>query len=304
MDRMPTDPPDLPEWLQPSVLKLPLEDARSQLENLVIVGRSLKKQTQPQSAYDETRRRIGEWRESCRMWLGRNLGGRAADEFTAARAHPYEYEAPSAYHKWRYMQENVDAEVATLASILQRLDQWVPGDIPSSAARARESRPSANPPDFSPFSSTARPSSHTRIFIVHGHDTPRASMVAREVENATKSKATILWEQARRGRTLIELFERHAAEASYAIVILTPDDAVSARGQTGKSLRARQNVIFELGYFYGALGRERVSILCSPGVEIPSDINGIGFISFEDNGAWRAELFQELRDAGIYVDLS
>lgn len=61
--------------------------------------------------------------------------------------------------------------------------------------------------------------------------------------------------------------------------------------------RARQNVILELGFFIGHLGRTRVCVLATPDVEQPSDIVGIATISTD--GEWKPNLRMELRAAGM-----
>ena len=55
-------------------------------------------------------------------------------------------------------------------------------------------------------------------------------------------------------------FEKHANAASYAIVLLTGDDEGGVKGHP-QSPRARQNVVFELGFFFGALKGENVAVL-------------------------------------------
>jgi predicted nucleotide-binding protein len=140
------------------------------------------------------------------------------------------------------------------------------------------------------------------IFIVHGSDTLRAESVAHTVSTATGRKTIILREEANLGQTLIEKFEKHAAEVSYAIIILTPDDKGSRAGDTDSRPRGRQNVIFEMGYFYGLIGRAKVSVLLYPGVEKPSDMDGIAYITFDDNRAWKTELLRELRHAGFDIN--
>ena len=68
--------------------------------------------------------------------------------------------------------------------------------------------------------------------------------------------------------------------------------------------RGRQNVVFELGYFVGHLGRNRVCTLYEPGVEIPSDFSGIVYVPIDEAGAWRTLLARELKAAGFEVDLN
>ena len=108
----------------------------------------------------------------------------------------------------------------------------------------------------------------------------------------------ILHEQANLGRTIIEKFEDHA-HVGFAVALLTPDDAGSLQGEENSSKpRARQNVIFEFGYFIGKLGRERVCALVKGDVEKPSDYDGVLYISLNDPNDWKIELIKELKAAG------
>jgi predicted nucleotide-binding protein len=86
---------------------------------------------------------------------------------------------------------------------------------------------------------------------------------------------------------------------------LTPDDIGASRTSPDKpNPRARQNVILELGYFIGKLGRAKVCAIYAEGVEVPSDIHGVLYIPFDAEGAWRWKLATEIRAAGIAVDLN
>lgn len=58
-------------------------------------------------------------------------------------------------------------------------------------------------------------------------------------------------------RTIVEKFEQEAEEVRFAVILLIPDDESRLQGETDLKPRARQNVIFELGYFAGSLGRNR-----------------------------------------------
>ena len=71
-----------------------------------------------------------------------------------------------------------------------------------------------------------------------------------------KGKPVIVDVVARKGRTLIELVEEHGSESVYAIVVMTGDDIGYLKGnEADKKPRTRQNVVFELEFFYGKLGR-------------------------------------------------
>jgi predicted nucleotide-binding protein len=68
-------------------------------------------------------------------------------------------------------------------------------------------------------------------------------------------EAIILHEQPDQGLTIIEKFETYASQVGFAVVLLTPDDLGGPASAPAQSARARQNVIFELGYFVGKLAR-------------------------------------------------
>lgn len=138
-----------------------------------------------------------------------------------------------------------------------------------------------------------------KVFVVHGRDTGARESVARFLERAG-FEPIVLHEQANQGRTVIEKIEEHSA-VRFAVVLLTPDDVGSIAGETLKP-RARQNVILELGYFIAKLGRDRVCALKSGDIELPSDILGVVWTSFDENGGWRASLAKELQAAGFEID--
>lgn len=141
------------------------------------------------------------------------------------------------------------------------------------------------------------------VFIVHGHDTEAKNGVARFVENLGL-EATILDEKPGGGRTIIEKFEDHASNAGFAIVLLTPDDVGAAKDKRDDlKPRARQNVIFEMGYFVKGLGRGRVCAMSTEEVELPSDLAGVEYIHLDSNGGWKWKLVSEIKAAGLPVEL-
>ena len=140
-----------------------------------------------------------------------------------------------------------------------------------------------------------------KVFLVHGRDDGTKQTIARFLETLGL-KPVVLHEQANIGRTIIEKFEEHA-QVGFAVVLLTPDDVGAFRDDKNKQKpRARQNVIFEFGYFIGKLGRKRVCALVKGDVEKPSDYNGVLYISFDDSGGWKMRLIKELKTAGFKVD--
>lgn len=142
--------------------------------------------------------------------------------------------------------------------------------------------------------------SNRNVFIVHGHDVGVRETVARFLEGCG-FQPIILLEMPSRGQTIIEKFEANT-DVGFAVVLLTPDDEVLSSEGGGSQRRARQNVILELGYFIGKLGRERVCALKSGDVEIPSDILGVVYTPMDEGNGWQQDLAKELSAAGYEVD--
>ena len=138
-----------------------------------------------------------------------------------------------------------------------------------------------------------------KVFIVHGHDEGARETVARFLGNIGFDPI-ILHEQANRGRTVIEKVEANG-DVGFVVVLLTPDDTGCANGGVPEP-RARQNVLLELGYFLGRLGREKVCALKRGNVEIPSDFAGVVWTTMDAGNGWKQALGRELEAAGHYFD--
>jgi CheY-like chemotaxis protein len=122
------------------------------------------------------------------------------------------------------------------------------------------------------------------ILVVHGHDDYALRELLSFIKDELKlGEAKILRALPNKGRTIIEKFEFYAFRADLVFALLTDDDLV------GNKLRARQNVIFEIGYFIGAFGRKsgRLLVLKKGEVEVPSDMDGLVFINI-NNGVGQA----------------
>lgn len=141
-----------------------------------------------------------------------------------------------------------------------------------------------------------------RVFIVHGRDRGTKEQVARFLEKL-ELEPIILHEQPNEGRTIIEKFEDYS-DVAYAVVLLTPDDVGKlASAKIKPRPRARQNVVFELGFFIGKLGRQRVCALYQKDVQLPSDFHGVVYVPLDESGAWKMSLARELKAARLKVDL-
>ena len=122
-------------------------------------------------------------------------------------------------------------------------------------------------------------------FIVHGHDEACLLELKDYLQNTLKwQEPIVLREQPSRGKTIIEKFEEQSARVDCVFVLLTPDDVGKKFLTDDDKRRARQNVIFELGFFYAQMGRNsgRVLALCKGSLEIPSDMQGIIWIDISN----------------------
>lgn len=145
---------------------------------------------------------------------------------------------------------------------------------------------------------------NNNIFIVHGHNEDMKASVARVLEKISLNPI-ILHEQANQGKTIIEKFTEHS-EVGFSIVLLSADDygySIKQQPAEGK-LRARQNVILELGYFIGKLGRNRVIALVetASNFEFPSDYQGVIYIPYDKEGNWKFSILKELKACDYNVD--
>ena len=172
---------------------------------------------------------------------------------------------------------------AKLESMIEDLEYWE--GQPEVAPHARLDEP--NP----------RSGGSRKIFLVHGHDEAAKSAVEKFLKQLGVD-TVILADLPSGGKTIIEKFEAHA-DVGYAVALLTADDVGSRQGEDAVQPRARQNVVFELGYFIGRLGRKRVCALTKGEPEIPSDYSGVVYISMDGKDDWQGKLVQELREAGI-----
>lgn len=145
------------------------------------------------------------------------------------------------------------------------------------------------------MTSTSSNNSDT-VFIIHGHDHDLLAKVQLFLERG-KVKNKVLHEQPDQGRTIIEKLINETEDASFAIALFTPDDLTD-----GKQFRARQNVILEVGYFLGKLGRSKVRMIVKEDIEIPSDLTGILYDKYDIGQSWKLKLIRELKAAGIEID--
>jgi predicted nucleotide-binding protein len=222
------------------------------------------------------------WREYNRELLKRLFTNDSLErEYRSGGVGVLTFDEASAFREFR---ENIDWDIQNLESIAARLEL-----IPEPTAR----------PDPTPATRSST-LDVTKVFVVQGHDGAPKAEVARFVERLG-FEAIILHERPNKGRPLITKFREEAAGVGFAVVLMTPDDAGKAKDAADLNVRARQNVVFELGFFIGKLGPERVAALIKGDIELPSDYDGVVYISL-DREDWQSKLGTELQDAGYNFD--
>jgi predicted nucleotide-binding protein len=153
------------------------------------------------------------------------------------------------------------------------------------------------------------PKSNNKVFVVHGHD----SELKNDIDIFLRDiglDPIILHRQADEGLTIIEKFEKHS-DVVYTFILLTPDDVgmtVSEYNKTDKEkeieFRARQNVIFEFGYFVAKLGRRNVCCIYKEGVTLPNDISGLLYKKVGDSiDSIGYEIIKELKSVGLKLKI-
>lgn len=183
------------------------------------------------------------------------------------------------------VESDIREKLRVLRSIEDRLDLYEITDRPVTTGSMTRPEAEVNGP----------------IFLVHGRDIERREIVRRFLERVTGNNVVVLAEQPNQGRDLLGKLLNHAQPASFAVVLLTPDD-VGGRDPDDLKARARQNVVFELGLFIAMLGRSKVAALNDSTVELPTDFSGVAYISLTSD-SWQVELARELKAAGLSVSL-
>jgi predicted nucleotide-binding protein len=162
------------------------------------------------------------------------------------------------------------------------------------------------------------PTADRRIFMVHGHDLQLRDEVS-EFLNTLGLEPVVLAQADAGARTIVDKFETLAAQAAFAVIVMSADDLGASRrqyelgpdaGSNTLKFRARENVILELGFFYGRLGWENVFVVQGPtprawpDFERPSDLAGVDFFTIGGERDWREGLSERLTRAGLRSDES
>ena len=272
----------------PLYLTMPREEAADKIAERIERGNELK--TRPIlsfQAHEEVQRAYWTWSEYNDEMLRRMFTSpKIAEEYSSSFGVFAVGGQRILQEEIKELHDSIDDKIRRLVSIKERLEL-----IPLAPGVGQRQ----------PALRSAATVTSNKVFVVHGHDDAVREAVARFIAKLDLIPV-VLHEQASQGRTVVEKLEHHG-DVAYAIVLLTPDDV---GGTTPRTLqpRARQNVVLELGYFLGRLGRDRVCALHRGELDLPSDYMGVIYIPFDGAGGWRLQLAKELKAAGFGVDMN
>ena len=218
-----------------------------------------------------------------------------AEELLTARVHPHE--AMMLEQRGRGARDlsswqEFSAICASCGAFLERLAKELAFD-PDAVLAETAAEEEATDEGLSPPQPAPRP-----VFVIHGRDELYLRRLRELLDERWRLKPIVMRWEPGKGRTLIEKFEEEAQKAGFAFALMTPDDLV--RVAEGDYAQARPNVAFELGWFYGRLGRSNVCILMKRGTQIHSDLDGISRIQFDESVEEKVlDIERELKAAKI-----
>ena len=264
---------------------------------LNVLPRVLKEALEPNAGVGERNQFIADYMPELATWIFANGTVRTRKLFTE-----YLRRTPGAIPP-EWLDATTTASMKKGREFIAHLDMDLPlpkqGAVAAAQVKLADAKLATPPTKRTGVRSVdATPPANRRIFIVHGHDHAAVDKVKLYVHKISDIMPEILADLPGGGDTIIEKFEKNASEVGFAIVLLTPDDEGRIYGsQMPLQPRARQNVVLELGYFFGKLGRSRTAVL-NAGVEQPSDILGVSYIEYP-GADWKEQLRDELKLAGL-----
>jgi len=115
----------------------------------------------------------------------------------------------------------------------------------------------------------------SKVFIGHGRD-EQWILLSNHLRDLHGIEIEAYEIGSRTGHTIRDILASMLSKSAFAVLVMTGDDETTEGG-----IRARQNVIHEVGLFQGKLGFERVALVAERGLELPTNLDGIQRILFE-----------------------
>jgi predicted nucleotide-binding protein len=129
--------------------------------------------------------------------------------------------------------------------------------------------------------------SHSKIFIVPGHDYETFSKTINFIENLG-FEAIILHDSIDK-KTIINKIEQHT-DVNFALILHSPNSE-------------DQNIYLNHGFLIGKMGRNKVCVLVNENLENQNDISGIVYVAIDETDLWCYSVARELKKAGYNLDM-
>jgi len=143
-----------------------------------------------------------------------------------------------------------------------------------------------------------------RVFVISGTDEEMKQAVTKALTKLLLVPI-VLCEDPSHCRKIIEQSTDYE-DVNFAVALLSPDEYVYAKtdGPTKRRLMPQQEVIFELGFMLGKLGKDRVLVLFreTDNFEVPTNFASLKVTAFDDRDSWKLALLRELANSGYIVD--
>jgi len=150
---------------------------------------------------------------------------------------------------------------------------------------------------------SSKKSNTKNILIIHGRNDNIKDKVANFISRLG-IEPIILNEQINRGQTLLEKLEEYS-DISVAIIIFTNEDMGNSNDESEYEKRAKQNFIFEAGYFLGNLGEKNMIVVAEQSVMLPSVLEGYDYYKMDSEDKWKEEIAEKLKDMKRFnIDMS
>ena len=158
---------------------------------------------------------------------------------------------------------------------------------------------SSQPPE------TPLPPVKNKLFVIHGLDEKmNAPMI--EFLISLGLEPILMRDKENSAKPIAVKFTQYN-DIDFALAILSGDDFVY-RKENGKPqsshLKADQGVVFELGFWLGKLGRDRVIAFYydQKNFRCPTEFFDLRYVPFDKNGGWHWELVERLNQCNFKID--
>ena len=272
---------------EPAKLLKSKEEARSKIQKRIDLGNELYGRTiTTEDAFETLKREFGKYNKYNHYMLSKMFPNEPFAEEYSQLFDRTLYCNKEWEYLWNKEKKEILDKIDYLESILDRLELIDTIQTTNQSKQANAIDPN-----------------NKKVFVVHGRDNEPKEAVARFL-GKLGLEPIILHEQTNEGETIIDKFKKNS-DVGFAVILLTPDDKVHSDSSSDQfKYQARQNVIFEMGYFLGKLDRNKICILLKSKVELPSDILGVGYVQYNEDDAWKLQLAREIKKSGIKIDLN